>query len=261
MKKAILIFVTLAVFVALCALPSCSLPGGLFAPGSADGGATTTAGQGTTAAPQGAPLPSLDTLEAALSGASPTRARITMTTTHAALGAALSTDCYLLSGAEGGYYYYESEYFLPLAEAIAADRTVGKHTGHLLLRGESILSASGEIDGALLANLKDYSIRTPNLRASFFLEYTVTREGENVILRGTVDDHATDLIFDERLAGVTALAIELIFSEDAMLPIAFNATMTAEGGTPVTYAATYSYLPAPLPSADDAATPDLSLWE
>lgn len=255
MKKTLLITTILLV---VCLLSACNPFGGIGAI-TTPGGTTTPPGGTTTAHPADPSLPVLSELTEALEAASPTRARITITSRHEAHGGDLKTSCYLLHTEEGAYYYYEAERFLPLSEALAADTATEKVTGHLLLRGDSIIASSAEIDDALLEELTHYSIRTPSLRASFFKSYNVYREGDCVILAGVADD--ADLMFDDHLAALRNLALTITFRASDLTPIAFAIEATTAEGIPLRYEAGYSYEPTTLPTSAAAKTPDLSLWE
>lgn len=253
MKKTLLI---VAILAAMCLLSSCGMLGGM---------STTTTTQatkgGTTTAPSPdtAP-PSLAELDSVLEVASPARIRLSLTSHHEGMGA-LDTDCYMLFGEQDSYYYYyASQYFLPLTEALESGKVVGVRTGYLLASGSTIKATSAEIDNALLTALRDYSIRMPSLREELFEEYEIKRQGELVILSVIAKQGTAGLIFDELLDGGRELAFTVTFAK-GLVPIASTVEMTAKDGTPIRYTAAYSYTPAPLPTSDTAASPNLALWE
>ena len=249
MKKTLLIMMIIA---AMCLLSACNFGGGATPATQATTTAATTAGE---------PLPTLSALTEVLDGAAPCRVRATLTTEHEGLGE-LETVCYLLVGeGESYYYYYTSEYFLPLTEAIAAGDARGVRTGYLLAKGNGIKASSPTIDHALIEELQTYAIRRINLREDLLEDYTVTRVGDTVVLTALVDDDTASLVFDEHLEGAGAIALTVVYAADALLPLSYTVTMTAADGTPVFYDAVYSYLPTDLPTVDTAPDPDLSLWE
>ena len=262
MKKTLLFIVILT---SLCLLCACNLGGGGATPTAATTaprGSITTA-SATTTAPHGeSTTPSLSELSTALQTAAPLRIRLSLHSHHAGMGEGLTTDAYILLGTDEGYYYYESEYFLPLADALAEGKTVGIRTGHLLMNGSTISSSSDEIDGELLADLREYSIRKPTLRADLFAEYAITREGELVILTARAAEGMSGVIYDPRLEGARELSLRITFREGAaLLPISYHLQMTAANGTPLSYEAAYSYTPAPMPTGEAVLSPDLTIWE
>ena len=250
MKKTLLIIMIIA---AMCLLSACNFGGGMTA--------TTTQATTTAASPEGDPLPTLSALTDALEDASPRRVKATLTTGHTGLGD-LETTCYLLVGeGEGYYYYYTSEYFLPLAEAIAAGEARGVRTGYLLTEGNAIKASAPTVDRALIEELQTYAIRRINLREDLFAGYGITRVGDTVVLTAEVDDTTASLVFDEHLDGAGAITLTVVYAADTLRPLSYTVTLTAEDGTPARYGALYSYEAATLPTVATAPTPDLSLWE
>lgn len=246
-KKTLLI---VAIALSLCLCSACGLLKG------GDGTTTTTGSQGGPTDR----TPTLEELCAILCEAAPARIALSFTSHHAGLGA-LTTDAYLLISDAGSYYYYESDCFLPLDEALAGDKAVGVRTGYLLLQGDSITASSPEIDGALLSELQSYSIRTPHLQEALLAEHKVVRSGSTVTLTARADEGTAGLLFDERLARAEGLTLTVTFEGgDTLLPTALSVEATVDG-VAVSYNAAYSYAPAPLPTAATAPTPDLSLWE
>ena len=250
MKKTLLIIMIIA---AMCLLSACNFGGGM----------TATTTQATTAAtsPEGDPLPTLSALTDALEDASPRRVKATLTTEHTGLGD-LETTCYLLVGeGDSYYYYYTSEYFLPLDAAIAAGQARGTRTGYLLTEGNAIKASAPTVDRALIEELQTYAIRRINLREDLLEEYEITHVGDTVVLTAEVDDTTASLVFDEHLDGASAITLTVVYAADTLRPLSYTVTLTAEDGTPACYGALYSYEAATLPTVATAPTPDLSLWE
>ena len=236
----------------MCLFSSCNFWGGI-----------TPAAQTTTTASQGGdPLPNLSALSEAMKEAAPYRTRLTLTTAHAGLGE-LETACYILVGeGECHYYYYTSEYFLPLAEAIAAGEARGIRTGYLLKNSTAVTVSSPAIDRTLIEELQTYAIRRINLREDLLEECSITRAEGTILLTARVEADAAALVFDSRLDGTRAITLTVTFTEDGDLaPIACTVEMTAKDGTPTRYDAAYSYVAAVLPTAESAPNPDFSLWE
>lgn len=252
MKKTLLIVLMI---VTMCLLSSCVIPSGSPA-------VTTPEAPGSTTAPPTAALPSLAALDAVLDAASPARIRLSYTSEHEAMGE-LRTDCYMLLGAqESSYYYYTTTRFLPLDEALAAGKATKTETGYLLTNGNAVTASSDEIDGDLLAELRDYSIRRPSLREELFAEYSITKSGDAILLTVIAKPNTAGVIFDELLDGADGLTFTVTFTDEGgtLRPTSLAVSMTADG-TPASYLATYAYTPAPLPTSDTAPSPDLSLWE
>lgn len=257
MKKTLLI---VAIILSMCLLTACNLGGGIPSPTTA---ASTTRPQtgGTTAPPSGDSTPTLEALSDAMQTASPARIRLSLGSYHAAMGDTLCTDAYILIGENESYYYYKTEYFLPLAEALSAKEVKGIRTGHVLTDNGVIMASSAEINAELLADLREYSIRKPTPRADLFEEYAITREGDLVILTATAGEGVSGILYDPRLEGAQALSLSISFAKDGLLPISYRLQMTAADGTPLSYEATYSYTPAPMPTGEAVLSPDLTIWE
>ena len=240
----------------MCLLSACSLFGGSPQKTTAS---TTAAGNVTTAAAH-KDLPDVDALEAALEAAAPTSARITMTSHHAAMGADLQTDCYLLMENGKSYYYYESEYFLPLTEALACGEAIGTRTGYLLIEGDTVRASSAEIDNAILNSMRDYSIHTPNLRTDLYESQVIEKSDGRITLTMIARSDISSLIYDNRLDGARDISVTIVFTEADLLPISLSVGMT-RGGIPLSYSAAYSYAAVTFPTGDAVASPDPSIWQ
>ena len=189
--------------------------------------------------------PTLAEVDAGIRAATPTECRVTIGAAYTSPSVTLSASLHLKVNGDAEYYTYEADRLLSTEEALAAGVTTQAVTGHLHLVGNETVSASDEVDAALLAGVSSLTLHLPHLTEENLSEMTITKSGSGYLLSATVkDERLADML--DSAANLSGLSFTITLT-DALVPSALTADWTSPLGATVHYEATYSYTPVSIP--------------